>query len=81
MARGKRSSARAMLLFWLYRGFVDPIPQNFKNRKRGARNEEIRLRYADGSDVAELAADHGVSVKRIYQIVHHQRKYSSAWSR
>ncbi len=47
MARGKRSSARAMLLFWLYRGFVDPIPQNFKNRKRQAGNAEIRVKLAD----------------------------------
>jgi hypothetical protein len=74
MARGNRSNARAVLLAWLYRGLADPIPQNFKHRKREARNKEIRLKYADGRDAFELAADYGVSAKRIYQIVHHQRK-------
>jgi Mor family transcriptional regulator len=74
MARGSRSSPRALLLFWLYRDFADPVPQNFKNRKREARNAEIRLRFADGSDAVELSRAYGVSVKRIYQIVHHQRK-------
>ncbi len=69
MARGKRSNARVVLLYWLYRGFADAIPQNFKNRKREARNEQIRLKFADGSDAAILAAEYSVSVKRIYQIV------------
>ncbi len=74
MARGKRSSARVVLLAWLYRGFAEPVPQNFKNRKRHARNAEIRLRFGDGSGAAELASEYGVSVKRVYQIVHNQRK-------
>jgi Mor family transcriptional regulator len=63
-----------VLLFWLYRDFADPIPQSFKHQKREARNEEIRLKYAEGSDAAHLAVEYGVSAKRIYQIVHHQRK-------
>ncbi len=74
MARGKRSNARVVLLSWLYRGVADPIPENFKHRKREARNEEIRLKSVNGTDAASLADDYGVSVKRIYQIVHHQRK-------
>ncbi len=74
MARGKRSNARAVLLAWLYMGFADATPQNFKHPKRDARNEEIRLKHADGRDAVELAIEYGVSVKRIYQILHHQRK-------
>jgi hypothetical protein len=70
MARGNRSYGRAVLLAWLYRGLADPIPQNFRNRKRAQRNEEIRLKSANGRDAADLAAEYGVSVKRIYQIVH-----------
>ncbi len=74
MARGSRSSARAVLLAWLYRDFADAIPQNFRHLKREARNAEIRLKYGGGRDAVELASEYCVSVKRIYQIVHHQRK-------
>ncbi len=81
MARGKRSNARIVLLARLYSGFADPIPKNFKHRKREARNEEIRLKFADGRDAAELASEYGVSMKRIYQIVHHQRKWPAVWGR
>ncbi len=74
MARGKRSNARVVLLSWLYRGFADAIPQNFRIRKRAQRNAEIRLKSANGRDAASLATDYGVSVKRIYQIIGQQQK-------
>ncbi len=76
MARGngRRSSASMVLLAWLYSRSADPIPQNFKHQKREARNEEIRLKYADGRDAADLAAEYGVSIVRLYQIVHRKRK-------
>jgi hypothetical protein len=56
MGRSNRSHVSAVLLAWLYRGFADPIPQNFKNRKPDARNEEIHLNAASGRDAAHLAA-------------------------
>ncbi len=74
MARGSRSSARNVLLAWLYRGFADLIPQNFKHQKRAARNEEIRLKAASGRDATDLAVEYGVSAKRIYQIIGQQKK-------
>ncbi len=76
MARcnSNRSTASVVLLSWMYSGSADPIPQNFKHRQHEARNEEIRLKFAGGSEAADLAAEYGVSVKHVYQIVHHQRK-------
>jgi hypothetical protein len=74
MARGKRSNASDVLLSWLYRGFADAIPQNLKHRKRDARNEEVRVKAANGRDAASLATDYGDSAKRIYQIISQQQK-------
>ncbi len=74
MARGSRSNARTVLLAWLYSGFTDPIPQNFKHQKRDARNEEMRLKAASGRNAADLAAEYRVSAKRIYQIIGQQKK-------
>ena len=74
MARSTASGAAATLLAWLYQNVPRPEPQNYRIRKRTERNRAIRLRFANGEDAGSLAADFGISLKRIYQIVHGRRK-------
>ena len=74
MARSTASSAAATLLGCLYKNAPRPEPQNYKVRKRDERNQAIRQRFANGEDAGSLAAGYGISLKRIYQIIHGQRK-------
>jgi hypothetical protein len=60
MARGYRSNVCVVLLTGSTRVLLTLFPRT-SHRKREARNEEIRLRYADGSDAVELPTDYGVS--------------------
>ena len=74
MARSTASSAAAILLAQLYQNEPLPKPQNYKIRRRDERNQAIRQRFAQGEDADTLAAGYGISLKRIYQIIHGQRK-------
>ena len=74
MARSTISAAAAVLLSSLYHNMPRPEPQNYKIRKRDERNQAIRLRFANGEEADRLATTYGISLKRIYQIIHGQRK-------
>ena len=74
MARSTISTAAAILLSSLYHNTPRPEPQNYKIRKRDERNRAIRQRFAQGEEAGSLAANYGISLKRIYQIIHGQRK-------
>ena len=74
IARSTASGAAATLLAWLYQNAPRPEPQNYKTRRRDERNQAIRQRFANGEDAGSLAADYGISLKRIYQIIHGRRK-------
>ncbi len=74
MARSTASSAAAILLAGLYQNAPRPEPQNYKIRKRTERNQAIRQRFDKGEDAGSLAAGYGISLKRIYQIIHGRRK-------
>ena len=74
MARSTTSSAAAILLSQLYDGLPRPKPQNYKVRRLGDRNQEIRSRFAQGTDTIQLAKEYGISRKRVYQILHGNRK-------
>jgi hypothetical protein len=74
MARSTISAASAILLVSLYHNTPQPEPQNFKVRKRDERNQAIRQRFAEGEDASSLAVGYGISLMRIYQIIHGRRK-------
>jgi hypothetical protein len=74
MARSTVSSAAATLLAWLYRDAPPPEPQDYKARTLAIRNREIRQRFANGEDARSLTNEYGISLKRIYQIIHRRRK-------
>ena len=48
-------------------------PQNDLRPAQPERNEEIRLRRAEGGLVRDLAQDFGISEQRVSQIVHGKR--------
>ena len=73
MARSTISAAAAVLLSSLYLNTPRPEPQNYKIRKRDERNQAIRLQFANGEEANHLATTYGISLKRIYQILHGQR--------
>jgi len=50
------------------------LPKNDQTPRRIERNELIRQRYAAGESVAALADEFGISVQRLYQILHGRRK-------
>ena len=74
MARSNPSSAAETLLSYLYHDIPRPQPRNFKVRQLFDRNQEIRSRFTQGEDSIELAKEYRISRKRIYQIIHGQRK-------
>jgi Mor family transcriptional regulator len=53
---------------------LQPKPQNFKTPRREERNQAIRTRFANGENTIDLAKAFGISRKRVYQIIHGQRK-------
>ncbi|MBN1285618.1 MAG: LysM peptidoglycan-binding domain-containing protein [Anaerolineae bacterium] len=52
-------------------------PVTNKSPKKSARNEEICARHAAGETLSDLAKAYGISVQRVWQIVHGNRKQSS----
>ncbi len=74
LARCNTSNATSLVLSWLYDGFPQPKTYNYKVRKQIERNEAIRSRFANGEDTISLAHEYRISRKRVYQIIHGQRK-------
>jgi Mor family transcriptional regulator len=58
------------MLNLLYAGLLlHDKPITLKHVAKAERNAEIRIRYAAGAILKELAAEYGISYQRIYQIV------------
>lgn len=74
LARSTIPVAVAALLARLYRNTLQAKPQNFKTLREDERNEAIRARFASGENTIDLAKAFGISRKRVYQIIHGQRK-------
>jgi hypothetical protein len=74
LARCNTTSATLLVLARLYQGFPQPKIYNYKVRKQIERNEAIRRRFANGEDTITLAHEYRISRKRVYQIIHGQRK-------
>jgi Mor family transcriptional regulator len=49
--------------------YLDPA-QSEKPLSTQQRNEQIRMRHADGETLESLAREFNISVQRIHQIVH-----------
>jgi hypothetical protein len=59
----------------LYGGSPLPTsPQSQATPKQVKRNAEIRAKYKAGTSVPILAKEHGISTKRVYQILRGRRK-------
>ena len=74
VARSNISLAVSALLSRLYADSLQPKPRNFKTRPQSDRNQVIRNRFANGENTTDLAIAFGISRKRVYQIIHGQRK-------
>ena len=74
VARSTVPIAGVALLSWLYKDTLQPKPRNFKVPRREERNQAIRARFAHGQNSIDLAKAFGISRKRVYQIIHGQRK-------
>ena len=73
-ARSTVPIAVATLLSWLYKDTLQPKPRNFKVPRREEWNQAIRTRFTNGENTLDLAKAFGISRKRVYQIIHGQRK-------
>jgi Mor family transcriptional regulator len=58
----------------LYRDVLQSKPRNFKVPRREERNQAVSTRFANGENTIDLAKAFGISRKRVYQIIHGQRK-------
>ena len=74
VARSSVPIAVATLLSGLYRDALQAKPRNFKTPRRDERNQAVRIRFANGENTIDLAKAFGISRKRVYQIIHGQRK-------
>ena len=74
LARCNITDAASLVLSWLYEGFPQPRTYNYKVRKQIDRNETIRRRFGNGENTMSHAKEYRISRKRIYQIIHGQRK-------
>jgi len=74
VARSSISTAVDTLISWLYRDSLQSKPRNYKAPRREERNQAIRSRFAQGENTIDLANAFGISRKRVYQIIHGQRK-------
>lgn len=64
------SAAVQHLLSVLYKDKSLPLtPPTGKTPKKTTRNTEIRVKYAAGVSVPQLASEYGISAERIYQIL------------
>ena len=64
-----RSSLAAALVLQLLYSTPKPPEKPFSKKER---NNFIRARYAGGETMESLAREFGITVQRVYQIVHHR---------
>jgi hypothetical protein len=67
-------TAVSALLLRLYRDSAPSKPRKFKNKSKDDRNNAIRIRFANGENLIDLAEFFNISSQRVYQIIHGHRK-------
>ncbi len=67
------NTAIRRVLVLLYAG-IPGKPVTIKHLSKADRNAELRARYAAGEILEKLAAQYGISLQRIHQIIHFRQR-------